>query len=383
MKRSPVRLAVTLSLIAAGAACKKTEPPTPTGAGSGGPVIIVGSGSGSGSAPADASSPDASGIGFATTITPDGVGPITAKTPPTTVASLFPGLEVEHDIQETEASKAEYFNFSKSTQPVLSVVVDDFTDANAIFKVVITDPMFATATGIGVSSTIMDLAKKHPDTKCYFEKYDAEADAERVEQRLFCEAASLPRLSFQLAGEMMKGKPGEVGLNVLARQAITQIVWLPGARVTVPTGSLGTITPTAVGPITATTPTTVEAIKQLLPTLEVATEAAVINVTRKDNPVLAIGIADKGASSIRIFDSGFATASGIAVGSTVAQLAAKETGVTCQFDAPELALTCVAKSQPTLRFAVAVGNFKGKDGASVPTKTIGTRKVEAITWKAR
>ena len=175
--------------------------------------------------PADAAAIDAAADAAATstTITADGVGPISAKVKDEEqFAKLLPGFTVKSEHHEAEDYSFDEIVASKGTSQVLRAVVQD----GALFKVEVDDPTFATASGVAVGMTVADLVAKLPDAKCVYEKYDAESDAERVDQALRCQAASLPQVLFEIDYAKLTVPEGAVSTKTIGKRKIVQIVWL-------------------------------------------------------------------------------------------------------------------------------------------------------------
>ena len=180
--------------------------------------------------PADASLPDAAvdaappdAPGLATTITADGVGPITAKaTDEDDFAKLLPGFKISSEHHEAEDYSYDEITATKDGKPMLRAVVT----SSGLFKIVVLDPMFATTAGVAVGTTVEELAVKIKDTTCVFETYDPQADAERVERALRCKAPSLENVAFEIDHDKYKGKEGKVAVKAIAARKIIEIVWL-------------------------------------------------------------------------------------------------------------------------------------------------------------
>lgn len=156
-------------------------------------------------------------------IASDGVGPITSKaTDEDAFKKLLPGFTIKSSHRQAEDIKFDEIVASKDGRPILRAVIED----ENLFKVTVKDPMFATAAGITVGMTAADLARKMADLKCRYEKYDPEADAERVERSLRCDAESLPHILFELDHQGFKGPVGAVAGKSIAARKIVEIVWL-------------------------------------------------------------------------------------------------------------------------------------------------------------
>jgi hypothetical protein len=167
--------------------------------------------------------PDAASM--STLITPDGVGPITAKmTDEDDFVKVLHGLTVKSEHREAEDYSYDEIIASKGDKQVLRAVVTD----DALFKIEVDDPMFTTAAGMAVGMTVADLAAKTSDLKCAYETYEPEADAERVDRALRCDSATLPHILFEIDYANYKGPEGRVGTKAIAKRKIVQIVWLAG-----------------------------------------------------------------------------------------------------------------------------------------------------------
>ena len=172
-------------------------------------------------APVDAPMVDAGALSLV--IASDGVGPITSKANDDgDFKKLLPGFVIKSTRREAEDISFDEIVASKDGKPILRAVIGD----KQLFKVSVKDPMFATAAGISVGMTAADLARKMADLKCRYEKYDPEADAERVERSLRCDAQSLPHILFELDHKGFKGPVGAVATKTIETRKIVEIVWL-------------------------------------------------------------------------------------------------------------------------------------------------------------
>jgi hypothetical protein len=166
---------------------------------------------------------------FATTISSTGVGPLGARTPDDkdVIAGLLPGLTVELNRNEAEDHDVDEYTIKQGDKVVLFVVMDRYrSSANEMFRIDVFDPMFATATGIAVGSTVGALAAKHPDTACKLERYDPDADIYRVDRRLYCETPAVPNVAFDLDPESWRDPPAQIPVRKLADRKIQQISWV-------------------------------------------------------------------------------------------------------------------------------------------------------------
>jgi hypothetical protein len=184
-------------------------------------------GAGSAAPPLPAAGSSAQAASFSRSITPDGVGPLTAATDSRTAASLFPGMTAK-----TEHSEAEDYSFDDITisdraggDPVLHVVIDNMRAARSIFRVDVVGPMFATPKGIRVGSSVGDLAAAYPDAACTRATYTE--NPEGFDRALSCESASLSNLSFHVDPDALSGPDGKVAVAKLAPFRIDRIIWLP------------------------------------------------------------------------------------------------------------------------------------------------------------
>jgi len=172
-------------------------------------------------APIDSAAIDAGALSFV--IASDGVGPITSKAnDDNAFKKLLPGFAIKSTHRESEDAVFDEIVASKDGKPILRAVIED----KRLFKVTVKDPMFATTAGISVGMTAADLGRKMVDLKCRYEKYDPEADAERVDRSLRCDAQSLPHILFELDHQGFKGPVGTVSPKAIATRKIVEIVWL-------------------------------------------------------------------------------------------------------------------------------------------------------------
>ncbi len=154
-----------------------------------------------------------------------------------------------------------------------------------------------------------------------------------------------------------------------------------------------TIRRDGVGPITAATPATVEALMPLFPGADVVPsanrgDAAEVN----DSPRIEIGDQlmvplAKGTptvTDVEVIADGYATAAKIHVGSTVAELAAGEPTAQCNLHASDNVneLTCYVPGTSQIVYSVEDGGYGGKAGPTA-TADIARRVITQITWRAR
>jgi hypothetical protein len=181
-------------------------------------------------APADAASADAvidaaplDAPAMSTTITSDGVGPLTAKhIDEDDYKELLVGLTITSEHKEGEDFMFDEYIASRGTTRVLRAVISD----RSLFKIEVLDPMFATAAGVSVGMTVAELAAKTANIQCVFEIYDPSADAERVDRALRCESPRLPHVKFDIDYENFTGAEGKVATKAIAKRKIVQILWL-------------------------------------------------------------------------------------------------------------------------------------------------------------
>jgi hypothetical protein len=160
---------------------------------------------------------------MSTTITPDGVGPITVKhIDEDDYKELLVGLTVTSEHREGEDFSFDELIASKGTTKVLRAVIND----RSLFKIEVLDPMFTTAAGVAVGMTVGDAAAKIAGLECVYEKYDAQSDAERIDRALRCQSESLPNLMFDIDYANFKGPLGKVSPKTISKRKIVQIVWL-------------------------------------------------------------------------------------------------------------------------------------------------------------
>jgi hypothetical protein len=219
----------TLTLIALLAACGKGGD---KGAGSGSATENSGSAGSATTAPPPAA--DASTVAtFKQTITSGGVGPVTDKTDPASVAMLFPGLDsvTTHDVAEDH--NFDTVTFSQSGTVVLDVVITNMNRAPQIFRVDVYGSRFATMAGIRIGSTVGDLVAKDPNVECRRETYDP--NPEHFDKALFCESPALQNVRFYLDWDALQGPNGKVIVSKLAALPFKRIIWMP-PQAAAPTG---------------------------------------------------------------------------------------------------------------------------------------------------
>jgi hypothetical protein len=162
---------------------------------------------------------------FATTITPDGVGPITARTDPARLRRLFPGLELVRRHDEGEDHAFDELTLSRGGRAALRVIVDEFKSSSQPFRVDVFDPMFTTPTGLSVASTVAEVAAALPDLGCRYARF---ADnPEHFDRALSCRSARLPRISFELDPRGFRGPEGKVEVAAFADRTFARIIWMP------------------------------------------------------------------------------------------------------------------------------------------------------------
>lgn len=157
---------------------------------------------------------------FATTISVAGVGPITLKTEPRKLASLFPGLVQTSKAEETEDTKYEWFTLSRNKAVVLKVLLDHMRTSKHFWRVLVMDPMFSTASGLHVGSTGADYAATYTDAVCKRKKFEDD-----IENTLYCEAKSGPQLVFYFDARLYPGELGAVSVADIATLPMTMITW--------------------------------------------------------------------------------------------------------------------------------------------------------------
>jgi hypothetical protein len=157
------------------------------------------------------------------------------------------------------------------------------------------------------------------------------------------------------------------------------------------------ITPAGVGPLTAKH-VDVDDFKKALVGFaisEVRQEGEAfaydeIVAKRGDKQILRAVVQDRSLFKIEVLDPMFATSAGVAVGTTVAQAAAKMKDLRCVFETydpeedaerVEKALRCESASLPHVMFEVDLEGFNGPVGKVTP-KTIGARTITEIVWLA-
>ncbi|HEX5062146.1 MAG TPA: DUF1131 family protein [Kofleriaceae bacterium] len=160
---------------------------------------------------------------MSTTITSDGVGPITADTNDADdFERLMPGYSAKSEHHEAEDYSYDEILVTKNRLQILRAVVQD----KSLFKVEVDDATFTTASGVSVGTPVAELAAKIADIKCVYETYDPEADAERVDRSLRCGSEKLPRVLFEIDYEKFKGPEGTVSTKTIGKRKVVQIVWL-------------------------------------------------------------------------------------------------------------------------------------------------------------
>lgn len=170
---------------------------------------------------------------FSTVLSSAGVGPLGSDTPDDrdAIARLVPGLTVTLSENVAEDHEIHEYTAAQGERRVLFVVINASSGPTPrVFRIDVHDRLFATATGIGVGSTIGALAAKHPDTACRFARYDPAADIYRVDRRLYCEAGSLPHLAFDLDPTDWREAPAQIPVARLAARKIHEITWLNPAE---------------------------------------------------------------------------------------------------------------------------------------------------------
>lgn len=208
-----------LVLAALFAACSKGKKPTPKHD----DARVVPADATVADAAVDAAPPDAPQM--STTITSDGVGPITADTNDVDdFTRLMPGFSAKGEHHEAEDYSYDEILIAKDKLQVLRAVVQD----EHLFKVEVDEPMFATESGVTIGTSVAELVAKVADIKCVYETYDPEADAERVERSLRCDSEKLPRVLFEIDYDKFKGPEGKVSTKTIGKRKIIQIVWLAG-----------------------------------------------------------------------------------------------------------------------------------------------------------
>ena len=111
---------------------------------------------------------------------------------------------------------------------------------------------------------------------------------------------------------------------------------------------------------------------------------------RGDKQILRAVVQDRSLFKIEVLDPMFATTAGVAVGTSVAQAAAKMKDLRCVFETydpeedaerVEKSLRCESASLPQVIFEIDLDGFKGSEG-TVGTKMIASRKIVQILWLA-
>jgi len=131
-------------------------------------------------------------------------------------------MKITTNHREGEDFKFDEYVAMKGKTQILRAVVSD----GSLFKIEVSDPMFATAAGVTTGMTVTEAAGKMKDLRCVYETYDPQADAERVEKSLRCESESLPQIKFEIDLAGFKGPEGTVSAKTIGSRKIVQIVWL-------------------------------------------------------------------------------------------------------------------------------------------------------------
>jgi hypothetical protein len=160
---------------------------------------------------------------WSTRISAAGVGPITASTDPAAVASLLVGLTATTAHHETEDSSRDDTTLASARGPELVVVVENVRDPQAIFRVDVVGPMFATERGVRVGSSVADLVAAYPDATCTRAHYDP--NPEGFDEALFCSAASLPNVGFFLDPAARRLRDGKVAIARIKALRFRRILW--------------------------------------------------------------------------------------------------------------------------------------------------------------
>lgn len=115
-----------------------------------------------------------------------------------------------------------------------------------------------------------------------------------------------------------------------------------------------------------------------------------IIASKGDHQILRAVVNDDSLFKVEVDDPMFATAAGVTVGMTVADLASKTADLKCtyetfdpQADAERVdrALRCESASLPHITFEIDYEKYKGREGKVSP-KAIAKRKISQIVWLA-
>jgi hypothetical protein len=377
-----------LALVAVACRGDATAPdPTPPAATAPPPVLAD-------AAPADAPAPDAGEPGAPLTITTTGVGPLTAATRPEDVRGLVPGLEVaiEHHPHKDGADRPDYDSIwlSEAGERVAELVIE----SGQVFQIAVDKGMrFATVAGITVGATGNVLAAAYPDLACQFALRHRRAGAIADPRVLSCTSHKLPGVSFELSQGKLKDRRSPIRPAAIASHTIESIVWLAPDRLQALPRTVRTISALGVGPFTAATAMTVDAVRAALPGFEVVAGTRsygegftddTIDIHAGGETVLRLVHEDGHLSEIRVEVAGFATASGITVGATVRELAGVERDLRCESSMPyddTWELWCTAPGQPSVQFVVDDDSIR-REGSVEPRRIAG-RRIAQIIWLPR
>jgi hypothetical protein len=347
-------------------------------------------------APADAAPDNASAVASGPfTITSTGVGPLNASTPPDQVAvrARVPGLDVsiEHHEQKASYERPDYDSIwlVDGRDRVAELVIE----SGAIYQIAIdSGTRFATTAGITVGATGNVLTNAYPDLTCQFAMRHRRAGAIQDARVLACETRALPSVSFELTAGKLKDR-GKIRPAAIATHAIESIVWLAPDRIQALPRASRMISPNGVGPFTTATPMQVDAVRAAFPGFAVVTGTRsygegetddTIDILSGGEIVLRLINEDGHLSEILVESSGFATPSGITVGSTVRELASKERNVSCESSMPyddTWELWCTTPGQPHVQFVIGDDSIRREGNIAV--RAIARRTIAQILWLPR
>jgi len=229
-------------LVAFGSACKKEKASSSTSgsatAAGSGSLIATASGSGSEIAVADAAVPDAP-VATGPQITRAGVGALRKfewwKQDETATAALVDRalagvadakacFEVM-DVPGAVEREAGYFASRRGEREPVPVQRASSENGEAPAVVIVWTPEIPTDDGIRVGSKVSEVAAKHADLACTYERDGLIADT--VAASLLCTSKAAPEIRYVISVEKTKLKDGPVTLDKIANQPVVAIAHEP------------------------------------------------------------------------------------------------------------------------------------------------------------